>query len=218
MNRRGIFPSKEAELSLYFTSSIKHVKSNAERLKVAREDSDLLQSELDEWIIIYPKSQDDETSTKLIVAEKNDVMERIKTSLKRVYGDIPQSVLTANDRAILNLQKPTTTRTPAPAPISFPVGQVHNTNRLEHSISFTDEDGKRGRPEKVRGCQIYCKEGAPVTDEKELRMLTSDAASPYVHKFSIADVGKTFHYWLRWENARGETGPWGPFISGTVTG
>ena len=219
MNRRGLFPTKEAEMSLYFNSSIKHLILNAKRLNVSDENIDLLQAELDEWIIIYPKSQDDETSTKLVVAEKNEVLDRLKSSLRRVYDDIPQSALTLNDRAILNLHKPNTTRTPAGVPTTRPVGEVHNNNLLEHKITFTDEDGKRGKPEKVRGCQIFCKEGiTPPVDEREMRLLASDASSPYVHKFSFSDAGKTFYYRLRWENSRGEAGPWSAFISGVVTG
>lgn len=218
MNRRGLFPSREGDLSLYFNSSIQYLRVNAARLNVSTENVDVLVAELDEWNIIYPKSQDDETSTKLVVAEKNEVKERLKASMKRVFGDIPQSALTTNDRTILNLEEPTTTRTPAPVPTTHPIGQVHTDNLLQHTITFTDEDGKRGRPEKVRGCQIYCKEGTPPVDEKELRMLTSDAASPYVHKFDFSDVGKTFYYKLRWENARGEAGPWSATISGIVTG
>lgn len=218
MIKRGLFPRKDGDLSLYFNSSIQYLKLHITRLNVSSENMVVLMSELDEWNIIYPKSQDDETSTKLIVAEKNEVRERLKTSLKRVFGDVPQSALTANDRTILNLEEPTTTRTPAPVPTTFPVGQIHTDNLLQHTITFTDEDGKRGRPEKVRGCQIYCKEGTAPVDEKELRMLTSDATSPYLHKFSFGDAGKTFYYKLRWENARGEAGPWGPTISGVVTG
>lgn len=218
MKRRGLFPSKEGDRSLYFNSSINYLRLNATRLRIATENLDMLVRELDEWNIIYPKSQDDETSTKVVVADKNASMERIMAALKFVYGDIPDSVLTANDRMILNLEERATTRTPAPVPTTFPIGQVHNTNLLEHKITFTDEDGKRGKPEKARGCQVFCKEGTPPLDEKELRLLASDASSPYVHKFSFSDAGKTFYYRLRWENARGETGPWSAVFSGIVTG
>ena len=65
---------------------------------------------------------------------------------------------------------------------------------------------------------MWCKKGEPATDISELSFLGTDTASPFINKFAIADAGKTVHYWLRWENSRGETGPWGPVVTGTVTG
>jgi len=32
----------------------------------------------------------------------------------------------------------------------------------------------------------------------------------------VADAGKTAHYMLRWESARGETGPWSETASATI--
>ncbi|CAM4050730.1 hypothetical protein FLAN108750_07580 [Flavobacterium antarcticum] len=134
------------------------------------------------------------------------------------FGDIPQSALTHDDRTVLNLFERSTSRTPAAVPTTFPVGQLNGNVRLEHTISFTDEDGKHGKPGGVRGCQIWCKQGEPVLSVKELLFLATDTVSPYLNKFDVSDVGKTIHYWLRWENSRGETGPWSTVISGTVAG
>ena len=215
---RGRFPRKEAERNAYFKIVILFLELHADRFKISKEMIDNLKSLLDTWTNWYDQSLNDELTNKQIVANKDAASASLEEMLNVVYGDIPQSILTTDDRNTLHLQLPNNKRTPAPVPTTFPVGQVHNNNLLEHKITFTDEDGKRGRPEKVRGCQIYCKEGTAPVDEKELRMLTSDAASPYLHKFSFGDAGKTFYYKLRWENARGEAGPWGPTISGVVTG
>lgn len=217
MNRNK-FPRKESERNAYFKIVLLFLEQNADRFGIERDRIDNLKVLLDNWTNWYEQSLNEELTNKLIVSNKDAASENLEAALNVVYGDLPQSKLTKDDRNTLHLQLPSNKRTPAGVPTTFPIGLVHNNNRLEHKITFTDEDGKRGKPEKVRGCQIFCKEGTPVADEKELRMLTSDASSPYVHKFSVTDVGKTFHYWLRWENARGETGPWGPFISGVVTG
>jgi len=32
----------------------------------------------------------------------------------------------------------------------------------------------------------------------------------------MADAGKTAYYALRWENTRGETGPWSDVVSATI--
>ncbi len=218
MPRLKIFPSKEAERDAYFRNSKSYLREHATRLGVKTDDATTLEEDVDNWIFWYQQSQNEETSTKLIVANKNAAMEKVMQTFRTIYGDIPQSALTADDRSILNLEKPSTTRTPAPVPTTFPIGKVNSANRLEHSISFTNEDGKHGKPDGVRGCQIWCKEGEPALDEKQLLFLGTDTASPFLKKYLISDAGKTVHYWLRWENTRGETGPWSTIVSATILG
>ena len=218
MPRLSIFPNKDSEKDAYFRNSKTYLESNATRLRVIPDALADLDKDIADWIDWYQQSQNEETSTKLIVANKNAAKEKVMQTFKTIYGDIPQSVLTADDRSVLKLEERSTTRTPAPVPTTFPVGKINSTNRLEHSISFTNEDGKHGKPEGVRGCQIWCKEGEPALDEKQLLFLGTDTASPFLKKYLIADAGKTIHYWLRWENTRGETGPWSSIISATVLG
>lgn len=218
MPRLRIFPSKEAERDAYFRNCNTYLGEHATRLSVKPDAITTLDRDFSNWTDLYQQSQNEETSTKLIVANKNAAMEKIMQTFKTIYGDIPQSALTADDRSVLKLEERSTTRTPAPVPTTFPVGKINSTNRLEHSISFTNEDGKHGKPEGVRGCQIWCKEGEPALDEKQLLFLGTDTASPFLKKYLIADAGKTIHYWLRWENTRGETGPWSSIISATILG
>ena len=218
MARDGQFPGKESEKNTYYNLAVPHLVDNMVRLNVSAENRGLITTGLDAWNDLYPKSLNLNERTKTIIANKDAAMHALETNLKRVYGDIPQSALTLDDRSLLHLEQRSTTRTPASVPTTFPVGQLNSNVRLEHTISFTDEDGKHGKPDGVRGCQIWCKEGEPVLSVKELLFLATDTASPYLNKFDVSDVGKTIHYWLRWENSRGETGPWSTVISGTVAG
>ena len=68
----------------------------------------------------------------------------------------------------------------------------------------------------MRGCQIWVKIGSPAADPKELTFIATDTKSPYVLQFDGADGGKLAYYWLRWENTRGETGPWSDVVVATV--
>ncbi|HUU96700.1 MAG TPA: hypothetical protein VM487_13255 [Phycisphaerae bacterium] len=40
--------------------------------------------------------------------------------------------------------------------------------------------------------------------------------TPYVADSDGADANKVAHYMLRWENTRGETGPWSETASATI--
>lgn len=218
MNKKGIFPSRMEDLNTYFRTVVAYLILHGVRLKVSTDDLDELPKALDEWILWYDQWFNKNLRNKTITANKDAAMHYLISFLRRIYGDIPQSLLTAEDRTTLNLEERSTSRTPVPVPHTIPIGKVNFSKRLVHSISFTDEDGKHGKPEGVRGCQIWCKEGEPVLSVKELRFLATDTASPYLHQFDVEDVGKTIHYWLRWENTRGETGLWSAVVSAVVTG
>lgn len=218
MPNYGRFPSKEGEFNTHVNVAVPYLLDNRVRLMISEPNQEAIDTGLAVWNEIFPLSQNVNTRTKTIVENKDASKSVLLQAMRTTFADIPQSALTNEDRNTLNLEARSTTRTPAPVPTSRPVGQVNTSNRLEHIISFTDEGGSHARPAKVRGCQIWYKEGEPVLSVKELRYLATDTLSPFKHLFDVEDAGKTIHYWLRWENTRGETGPWSNVVSATVTG
>ena len=112
-----------------------------------------------------------------------------------------------------------TTRTPAPVPTTRPVAKIDTSQRLQHTISFVDEEtpGKSKKPDGVIGCEVWFKLGTAPTDPSELTYLATDTKTPYIAVFDGADAGKTAHYMLRWVNRRGERGPWSQTVSATIT-
>ena len=42
------------------------------------------------------------------------------------------------------------------------------------------------------------------------------SATPYLQPHDAGNAGKTACYALRWENTRGETGPWSDVVSATI--
>lgn len=218
MPKQKPFPSKEAELDIYFRLVVAHITTNFIRLHVSETNKVAANEALKEWNIIFPLSQNSNIRTKSIVANKNSVRDTLMSILRKIYADIPQSILTVEDRNAIGLIERKSTRTTPAPPTTHPIGYINTINRLQHTISFTDEDGSLAKPKGVRGCQIWCKVGEPVTDVQELSFLAMSSASPYVHKFDIPEAGKTVYYWLRWENTRGKTGPWSAAVNATVNG
>ena len=212
------FPSKEADLNLYFQIAVAYLLANATRLLVSLPNQDLISGLIDDWNDFYPKTQNANIKTKTIVQNKDITKEALMNGLRDIYADIPASVLNTEDRNTLNLPERSTSRTPAPVPTTIPIGQVDTSRRLEHTISFTNEDGATAKPFGVRGCQIWYKVGTPAVDPSELSFMFTDTASPHVHQFNGELAGSNVYYWLRWENTRGETGPWSDVVMATITG
>lgn len=218
MPKYGPFPSKEADLNSYFQIAVPYLLENRTRLLISQANQDLIELKLEAWNEIFPQSQNSNTKTKTIIQIKDGAKEELMTALRAVYADIPASIWTLEDRNTLNMPERSTSKTPAPVPTTVPIGQVNTSRRLEHTISFTNEDGSSAKPFGVHGCQIWYKIGTPAVDPSELSFMFTDTASPHIHQFSGEHVGKNVYYWLRWENTRGETGPWSDVVMATITG
>jgi hypothetical protein len=218
MPKNGVFPSKETDLNIYFNVVVPYLLENRIRLLISQANQDLISLKLEAWNEIFPQSQNSNTKTKTIIQIKDEAKEELMTALRAVYADIPASIWTIEDRNTLNMPERSTSKTPVPVPTTVPIGQVNTSRRLEHTISFTNEDGSSAKPFGVHGCQIWYKIGTPAVDPSELSFMFTDTSSPHIHQFNGEHVGKNVYYWLRWENTRGETGPWSDVVMATITG
>lgn len=116
-------------------------------------------------------------------------------------------------------------------PTTASTAMVEQTNRLQHTIHFADSTTptSKAKPAGVRVAQVWVKVGtAPPASEgnPDFRCLedfgslscATDTRTPYVAEFDPADAGKTAYDWLRWENTKGQPGPWSTTASATITG
>ena len=149
--------------------------------------------------------------------EKRDVLEKILRELLRLVK--AQSSLQESDLSALG--KITTSSYTQLSNPTRPTGNVDTSQRLRHTINFSDEatPDQRRKPAGTIGCEIYAKYGgAPPTDEKECVFVTLDTATPYLNEFNGADAGKMVHYMMRWILKDGTRSAWSETISATVTG
>ena len=217
MPKNGPFPSTEAALNTYFQTAVAYLLANATRLLVSAAYVTALNEQLAEWNLTYPASQNPNTRTRTAIDKKDAARDALMATMRSVFADIPQSGLTEEDRNTLHLPE-RSTPTPAPVPATKPLATIDTSKRLEHTIHFRDEDGRLAKPEGARGCQIWVKIGASAKDPSELKYIATDTKTPYVYHFDGADAGKPAYYWLRWENTRGEVGPWSDEVMGTIGG
>lgn len=109
----------------------------------------------------------------------------------------------------------------APSTATVPAASVNTSERLRHTISWTDAaalDNKR-KPRGAMGCEIWSKiGGAPPTDEGDCTFLTLDASTPYLVEYDGAQAGQMAHYMFRWRMRDGSTSALGETVSATITG
>jgi len=175
------------------------------------------------WDTAYAKAENKQNRTSADVTAKNDA----STSYQKFLRLFVTQWLSVNpkvsdaDRTRMGITIHTNSRTSIPAPETSPIGTVDFSVRLQHTISYYDQDSahSNAKPEGVLGCEIYAKvDGdAPITVD-EMKFLGTCSASPYVVKYDATKTGKIAYYWLRWVNRKGETGPWSTVVSGMIVG
>jgi hypothetical protein len=153
---------------------------------------------------------------------KDDSRKALETALRGMARRVQTHTGTTDrHRAELGLNVQAGTRTSAGVPETRPVAQVDTSQRLRHTVSFSDEStpNSRAKPAGAMGCEIWSKIGDPApADPSQLHFLGLDTSSPYMVQFGGEDAGKTAYYMLRWVNTKGEQGPWSQTASATITG
>ncbi|MDR3194423.1 MAG: hypothetical protein LBT76_03910, partial [Tannerella sp.] len=118
--------------------------------------------------------------------------------------------VTDGDRLSLGLHIRDTKLTPAPVPATCPVAIITLPGIRQLSVAFRDEGAySRGKPLNVTGCEIrYAILDNWPESVDELIHSAFFTHSPCIFTFDENRRGKTVYFCLRWENARGEKGPW----------
>jgi hypothetical protein len=220
MSHNGRFPSKDANLNGYFLSAQPFLIANTIRFFISTSNIDALNTNFGQWRINYPLSTNPDTRTTTITTNKNIDKKNMLKTLRAIFADIPQSALTTEDRNTLRLQQRKTTYSAADAPATSPKPKIDTSNRLQHSISFTDEaaGNSAAKPADAHGCEIYMKIGSPAATISELQYVATCTKPPFINHFDLADAGKPAYYRLRWVNAHGKPGPWSGESMATING
>lgn len=213
-------PSADAELSAWLDNFVKYANANLTSLGLVAADVTPLQDAMTAWDGKYA----DHLSAQAAAQGARQAKEESRKSAENTARLLAQRLQTNpnvqnSDRHLLGLNVRSTSRTAVAAPTSRPVASVDTSQRLQHTISFVDENtpSSRAKPPGASGCEVWMKIGAAPTDPSELTYLATDTRTPYTAVFDGADAGKVVHYMLRWVNSRGERGPWSQTVSATIT-
>ena len=161
------------------------------------------------------------TRTSLTVAAKNTA----RKAFEPAYRGMVKEYLTYNhlvtdeDRRGMGLPIHKTTHTDAPVATKAPDFDVDTSVIGRVGINFYEKEaGHR----KAKPAGQHCVEFAwvladtPPTRWEELIHSAVDTRSPYTFVFENDQRGKTLYFALRWENTRGEKGPWSEIASAII--
>jgi|ERR1035437_3748901 hypothetical protein len=210
MSARGPFPTKDDEINIYFKNVVPYLNNNKVRLQVSDDNLDPLNLSFPDWLDFYPKTKDSTVRTKFITAEKNGVKKDMKVELRKIFKDIPKSILTLADRMILKIKEAKKNRTKIKVQQRAPNMVLRLMNHCSHKLGFqnplTPDSKKMPYGNKIH-LEIHVDIAGIKAKDVTLfeRTMTVTKANQLI-AFSELESGKTAYYRSCYENAKGERG------------
>jgi hypothetical protein len=173
-----------------------------------------------EWDTRYTAAKNPNDRTHAQVTAKNEARKPFETALRifiKAYLTYNPKV-TDDERKVLGLPVHKKGRTPVPVPERYPFFKIDSSVIRRLSIYFYDDaNERRMKPDGVHGAEIrWDFSDTPAVNPDKLIHSGFDTASPYTVEFTGEDRGRMVYFALRWENTRGEKGPWSEIISAIV--
>ncbi len=152
------------------------------------------------------------------------IIQTARTVLEPLYRELyaflkGNPVITNADLLAMALPKrPAGTRTPMPAPTTFPVPSIDISIIRQLTLHFVDSaSGKKGKPHGIAGAVIrWAMLEQPPTSVEMLNNTALDTKTPFVLAFTESERHKTVYFCLCWQNTRGEMGAWSEIVSAVI--
>jgi hypothetical protein len=163
------------------------------------------------WKIAWERYRNPWLRTPLITFEKNESRGVYEPVLRFLIHGMEYNVLIPDDDlAEMGISRKPSPRTPSPIPKYAPGCKISSRGHRNLEFDFFDaETRKRAKPKGVHGAECkWAILNVPPTDVEELINSSFDTKTPLLLDFKESERGKTVYFCLRWENTRGEKGPW----------
>jgi hypothetical protein len=220
MNHSDYLPRKDADFLQWTVNFLAVLLKIFERIsfpKAVYQQLVALKTAFDEKLRI---AEAPETRTKPAIRDKNDARKSLEKDLRKAIGEYLTNnhQVTDADRDSLGIPVHKTTHTPVHEPTTFPEAEVKLPSPGVVEIHFRDAESKRkAKPKGIHGAEIaWAILPAPTVDWRELNHSTFDTHTPQRLTFDGTERGKTVYFALRWENTRGEKGPWSEIMSAII--
>ena len=218
----GRFPKKDADFNDYINIAIPYITTEAARLGIAAGDITDIGNDLTNWNVVYPNSQNPNVATKTIISDKTDLRGLIETRLRKIYDDIPNSVLISKDRTTLNLPERDTVPTPRGAINDIPFAGAKSTGGgiINNRVRTASDASRASRHELADGVEVKYQIGGddpPATAADCTNSLISKKA---IFKLDAgqANATKRIYLFYRWVNLSNpaNNGPWTNLIQTVI--
>jgi hypothetical protein len=171
------------------------------------------------WVAAYNVYLPPVTRTPLITFTKTNARKEYEKPLRLLVKGLESNPrVSDDDRRSMGIVISSSTKKSNPSPTTYPLFTVDSsTIRLLKIIFRDNESSSKAKPHGVHGVEIRWSilETAPTT-VNDLTTSSFDTRSPFTLEFENNQRGKTVWFCLRWENTKGEKGPWSEIGSAII--
>ena len=214
------FPQSDEAFNTLVNLLVPYVAGHAANLGVSAGAATAMTNKLEIWndafADLVAKKAAALAATAAKTDAKNTLTELVRTAIQIIQNN---PAVSDEERPLMGLPIPDRTHTRVPVPTTKPVVQIETREHLQHVLHWRDEatPTSKAKPKGVRGAQVRVHIGPnPPADLEQFTWVALDSKTPYLQAYDAADAGKPAYVALRWENTRGETGPWSDVVSTTV--
>ncbi|MDR2627946.1 MAG: hypothetical protein LBC40_07935 [Dysgonamonadaceae bacterium] len=221
MTKKDYLPRAYDALLIWLTNFLSYVLANLSRFAIPGYSYESLQAKVTEFRTAQEKAENPNAgkADKLVRTEKAADVRKATRSFVNQYLRYNPAV-TDEDRVKLGLTVPDPAPTPAPLPVTWPVvRRIDSGTIMRLKLIYRDSQtaDSRAKPDHTNGAEIcYVIRDTPPTSTDDLIHSVFSTHSPYTFIFDEPQRGKTIWFRLRWENTRGQKGPWSELYSAII--
>jgi hypothetical protein len=222
MSARGsdFIPIKDLDFGLWVDIFFTYLIANRVRFNIPAEVVNELLLFKSNWNQKFAVAEAPETRTKAAIREKNLARDSLKKQIRRFVKEYVtfNHLVTDADRDNMGLPIYKTTRTPVQKPADIPEFWIDSSIIRWLKVFFRMQGSKtNAKPSGVRGAEIrWCILDHAPTSIDELIHSDFDTRTPFALEFDESDRGKCVYFCLRWENTKGEKGPWSEIMMAII--
>ncbi|MDR1226868.1 MAG: hypothetical protein LBK47_08235 [Prevotellaceae bacterium] len=172
------------------------------------------------WKTAWTAYENPATRTTAITFNKVEKRKKYEKSLRMLVKMLQSNPrVTEDDLRGMGIVVPSSTRTPSPVAADAPDSDTDTSVIGRLGIGFFERGSKhkKAKPAGQHGAEIaWALLDTPPTRWDELVHSNIDTSSPFTLIFEHDQRGKTVYFALRWENTRGEKGPWSEIQSAII--
>jgi hypothetical protein len=208
---KSFIPAAEAVFHVWQSNLLSKLVENATKWNIPDSAITALLAQQTHWNAIYAEAENPATRTKGAVKEKQDTRKEYETELRsQLKAYVTYNPLIDNrQREDMGLPVHKTTHSPAPVAPNAPWMRP-NTGLLRHvTFDYGGSETSKAKPDGQHGLEMAWSVAAEKPAHvRDLAHSTFDTRSPLTLEFEEEERGQTLWYASRWENTRGEKGPW----------
>jgi hypothetical protein len=215
-NNKDYIPRSDRDFLTWSTSFLDNLSPLAASLNVPSAVVDTVSKQRTDFAAKYTIAENEATRTKVTVDEKNIARQTLVATIRQTVSEYltHNHLMTDPIRNKLGLPIPDKHPTPSPVATTIPWIKVITSIIRELGFEFYGSETSKAKPEGQRGMELVSLiSDTKPTEVDDLIHSAFSTHSPLVLKFKESERGKIFWFAVRWENTRGEKGPWSEITS-----